>query len=86
MEKLTMNDGTVVENSSALLSDDLFLYINGKTFGGVYTLLSESRRTRKITYTQNNGEHIQYSGYTHLTAVREEGNGLVTAVLRKGER
>jgi hypothetical protein len=86
MEKLRLNDGTELENSSAILSGDLFLYLNGVTFGGAFMMLSESRKTKKITYTQNNGEKITYEGYTKLKALRDEEDGLVTAVLRKGER
>ena len=85
-EKLTMNDGTVLEGSSAILSGDLFLYLNGVTFGGAYVQLSESRKTKKITYTQNNGDKVTFSGYTRLMALRDDENGTISAVLRKEAR
>lgn len=85
-EKLTMNDGTVLADSSAILSGDLFLYLNGVTFGGAFMMLSESRKTKKITYTQNNGEKVIYSGYTRLMALRDDENGIISAVLRKEAR
>jgi len=82
-EKLTLNDGTVLEFSSALLSGNLFLYINGSDLKTVFDLLIEPDNTETITYTQNNGEDVVFSGYTKLTAVSDEGNGLITAVLKK---
>ena len=87
MEKLRLNDGTVLEDASALVSGaELFLYLNGSTLGGAFYQLNESRRTRKIVHTQNNGENVTHEGYTKLTALRDEGDGLVTAVLRKEAR
>ena len=87
MEKLRLNDGTELENASAILIEpDLFLYVNKTTLGAVFYQLCESRKTRKITYTQNNGEKVNYEGYTKLKALRDEEDGLVTAVLRKEAR
>lgn len=87
MEQLRLNDGTVLADASAVTADtDLFLYIQQTTLGAVFYALNETRRTRKIVYTQNNGEEITFTGYTKLTALRDEGNGLVTAVLRKEKR
>ena len=86
METLRLNDGTVLNNSSVVLSGDLFLYMNGITLQSAFQQLIESRKTRRIVYTMNNGEKIEYSGYTKLVALRDEGNGLTTAVLRKETR
>lgn len=87
METLRLNDGTVLENASAIeAAPDLFLYVNGANLGAVFHQLCESRRTRRITFHQNNGETAEYTGYTRLTALRDEGDGLVTAVLRKEAR
>ena len=84
-EKLTLNDGTELERSSALLSGDLFLYVqDGETdLRRLFELLIEPENTQVITYTRNNGDEVEYTGYTKLIAVRDEGNGLVTAVLRR---
>ena len=87
METLRLNDGTVLEDASAIeTAPDLFLYIGGTTLGAVFYQLSESRKTRRIAYLQNNGGTAEYTGYTKLVALRDEGNGLVTAVLRKEAR
>ena len=80
-EKLTLNNGTELEDSSAILSVDLFLYIRGKAMKAVFDLLIKPRNTEVIVYTRNNGESITYEGYTKLRAVSDEGNGLITAVL-----
>ena len=68
--KLTLNDGTVLEDSSALLSGDLFLYMNGYGMQEIFDLLIDPEKAKKIVFTQANGEN--------------EDNGLITAVLRKG--
>ena len=82
-EKLTLNDGTELDNSSAILSGDLFVYIHDSDLQTVFDLLIDPDNTQKIIYTQINGTSIAYVGYKKLIAVRDEGNGLITAVLRK---
>ena len=83
METLTLNDGTVLENSSAVVSRDLFLYIMGMTMAEVFNLLIVPGKVEKIIFTQINGDKVIYEEFTKLTAVRDEGDGLVTAVLQK---
>ena len=84
-ERLTLNDGTVLENSSAIRSGDLFIYVNGSDLRTVFGLLIEPENTEVITYTQNNGEKVVFRGFDQLIAVRDEGAGLITAVMRRGE-
>ena len=81
--ELTLNDGTVLENSSAILSGDLFLYMNGYGLQEVFDLLIDPAKAKKIVYTQVNGEEITFTGFSRLISVRDEDNGLITAVLRK---
>lgn len=83
MEKLTLSDGTVLENASAILAGELFLYMNGQTLKTVFDLLIEPENLNSIKYTMANGESVVFSGYRRLIAVRDEGNSLITAVLRK---
>lgn len=83
MGKLTLNDGTEF-NGDAIFSDDLFLYVHGESMQTVFDSLIDPNNTSEIVYTQVNGEDISFTGYTKLIAVRDEGNDLVTAVLRKG--
>ena len=86
MTKLTLNDGTVLEDASALLSSgNLFLYMYNSDLRTIFDLLIEPENTEEITYTQVNGEDVVYRGFNKLTAVRDEGGGLITAVLRKEE-
>jgi hypothetical protein len=82
-ETLKLNDGTVLENASAILSGDLFLYVNGQDMRTVFDLLIDPEKTDVIIYIMNNGDNKRYSGFTKLTAVTDEGNGMITAVLRK---
>ena len=82
--KLKLNDGTVLEDSSAILSDDLFLYMNGYGMQEIFELLIDPEKTKKIIFTQVNGDKVTFTGYKRLIAVRDEDNGLITAVLKKG--
>ena len=81
--ELTLNDGTVLENSSAILNGDLFLYMNGHGLQEVFNLLINPDNTTVIIFTQVNGEEITFTGFSRLISVRDEDNGLITAVLRK---
>lgn len=82
-ETLTLNNGTVLENASAIISGDVFLYINGETMKTVFDLLIVPENVETIIYKMNNGEEIIFEGFRKLIAVRDEGMGLITAVLRK---
>ena len=81
-ETLKLNDGSILDGN-ALRSGDLFLYVNGSDLQTVFNLLIDPEKTKKITYTQVNGEKQIFTGFRRLIAVRDEGNGLITAVLRK---
>ena len=82
-EKLTLNDGTVLDNSSAILSGDLFLYMNGHGMKEVFDLLIEPENVQTITYTQANGDEVVYRRFQKLVAVRDEGSNLITAAMRR---
>ena len=83
METLTLNDGTLLENSRAIISRDLFLYINGIDLRCAFDLLIDPEKTKKILFTQINGENVIFRGYTQMIAIRDEGNGMISAVLTK---
>ena len=87
MGTLTLNDGNVFQNSSALVSTgNLFVYIQqaGVTLTDVFNAFVDPEKTGRIVYTQVNAEEIVFTGYEKLIAVRDEGDGLFTAVLIKG--
>ena len=81
-ETLKLNDGSILDGN-ALLSGDLFLYVNGSDLQTVFSLLIDPEKTKKIVYTMINETKQTFTGYKRLIAVRDEGNGLITAVLRK---
>ena len=88
MGTLTLNDGTVLLNSYALLSgDSLFVYVQqeGMTFVSMCELFCDPAKTAQIVYTQVNGADVTFTGYERITSVSDEGNGLFTAVLKEGE-
>lgn len=84
-ERLTFKNGFIVENSSAIQSGSLFLYLRGISLRKAFDLLIEPLNTAEIVYTQMNGDTAVFEGFTKLTAVRDEGGGLITGVLDKGE-
>lgn len=80
--KLILNDGTELEQSEALESNGkLFVYIrNGIGLRDAFDLLIDSEKTRKITQKRY-GITTVINGYEKLTAIRDEGKGLITAVI-----
>lgn len=86
METLTFNDGTVLEYSNAHLSDGrLFIYIqNGMSMQEVFSLLIDPEKTEKII-SNGPGKEKTYEGYTRLMTVNDEGNDLITAMLKQPE-
>ena len=81
---LTLNDGTVMSGSTLLESNGhLFIYVmNGSGIRDVFNLMIDPTKTCRITAAQN-GETLVKEGFTKLIAVRDEGNGLITATLAK---
>ena len=82
-ENLTLSDETILDNSYSVLSGDLFLYMRGHGMKEVFDLLIDPEKVEQITYTQVNGDNVVFNGFQKLIAVRDEGNNLVTAVLRR---
>lgn len=82
--KLTLENGTEFEGN-ALLASDLYLYIYEETIIYVFNSLIDPQGTSTIKFTQANGEEVTFEGFTKIIAVRDEGNGLITAVMRKVE-
>lgn len=84
-ENLKLNNGTVFNNSYAIFSSPyLFLYINdGSSLQDVFDLLIVPANTEQIVYTQNNGDAITYAGFEKLICVRDQENGMITAMLRR---
>ena len=83
-EKLTLNNGAELEKASAIRSElTLFVYAPDSDLRTVFGLLIDEENTQRIVYTQNNGTEIVFNGFTRLTSVSDEGNGLITAVLKR---
>lgn len=78
-EKITLSDGTEFAGY-ALNIGDLFLYLYGSTMPIVFNVLFGN--TGDIVYTQANGDEVTFTGFTKLVAVRDEGNNLITAVMK----
>lgn len=83
MEKLRFGDGTEVNDSRLIQDRDLFLYMNDVSFKSAFKIITDTKKTKRIIYLDNGGGSATYTGYTKPVALRDEGNGLVTAVLSK---
>ena len=84
METLTLNDGTVLLNSS-VYQDELRLYVyvrNNSNMQEVFNLLIVPEKTVRIITNADNVEKA-FNGFTKLVTITDEGNGTITAVLKK---
>lgn len=84
-QSLILSDGSLFVNSYVILNGTLFVYIRDGVSGlrEVFDALIDPVKTAKITFTDFDGSKTVYMGYKKLIAVRDEGNGLITAVLSK---
>ena len=85
---LTLNDGTVFQNSYAMISSRLLMvYIDDgeSDLRTVFDALIDPEKTAIVTSVDYSGQESVFRGYTKLIAVRDEGGGLITAVLDKPE-
>lgn len=84
METLTLNDGTVLLNSN-VYPDELRLYVyvrNNSNMQEVFNLLIDPEKTVSIIMNADNVEKA-FNGFTKLVTITDEGNGTITAVLKK---
>lgn len=81
--RLRMSNGAVLEGASLIRADNrLFLYIPGGELRGTFDLLMNRGATAKITFEDGPVVTV-HEGYQRLTSIGDEGDGQVTAVLRK---
>lgn len=86
--EMTLTDGTVFQNSYAMISSRLLMvYIQDEVsdLRTVFDALIDPEKTEVISSVDYTGQETVFRGYTKLIAVRDEGNGLITAVLDKPE-
>lgn len=86
-EKITLNDGTVIEPAHAIqAAGALWIYIDREsTMQEAFDMLSDRERTRRIT-AESYGEVNRHVGFTDLFCIRMETDGTVNAGLRKAGR
>ena len=86
MRTLTLNDGTVLEDSYAMADGNtLWVYI-GAAYDMVQAFhsLYYPAKTESMTCNQYGAETV-FEGYTHLFCISEEPGGRISAGLKKGE-
>jgi hypothetical protein len=82
---LTLNDGTVFNNSYVIKSGiNLFVYVYDQnvTYQDMFLILNNPENTSSITYTNGNDVMV-YTGFTYLFDVKREDDDFMTAGLRK---
>lgn len=84
METLTLNNGVVLENSTAIEDEDsLYIYTrNNYAVKVLCDALYLPANIERIIAVYPGGE-ATYTGFNKLIAVRDEGKGLTTAVLKR---
>ena len=83
-QKLTLNNGTELLNSSVTEDNDtLWLYVYADiAFGDLFALLNDPEKVEKIVATF--GEMTTtYRGFKELFCIRKEKAGFISAGLRK---
>ena len=85
MRKLILNDGTEIENASALLvSGTLFLYLGtSENMVQAFDLLIDPDMTERITYQEFDTVKV-FDNYTDLVFIRKEDDGSISAGLKEG--
>lgn len=84
-EKLILSDETEFANSHALQSgNNLFIYVSDGQSGirEVFEAFIDSDNTQHIEHHYY-GAIVNFDGFTKLISVRDEGNGMITAMLVK---
>ena len=83
-QQLTLNDGTVLENSSvAEAGNILWLYVYADiTFADLFALLNDPEKARRVTAVFGESK-TTYRGFKELFCIRKEDGGFVSAGLRK---
>ncbi len=82
--KLTLSDGTIFQNSHAIENGtNLYIYVQDGQSGirQVFEAFIDPQKTAEIQYEDMAGQVTVFNGYIRLIAVRDEGKGLITAVL-----
>lgn len=84
MATLTLNNGFVLANSTAIENEDsLYIYTqNEYTVKDICDVLYLPENIARIEAVYPGGE-TTYTGFNKLIAVRDEGKGLTTAVLKR---
>ena len=82
-EKLTLNDGTELEGHLIETDIRLFVYVWNRSLGDVFALLNDPEKTKKIV-EERFGQSKTVKGYKRLMSISDEGNGMVSASLKKG--
>lgn len=81
-EKLILNDETELTGHAIEFNNQLFLYIHEMGMADVFQELINPEKVKKITGITGEIKAV-FRGYKKLTAIRDEGNGLISAVLLK---
>ena len=80
-ESITLANGRILTGHIVEASGRAFLYLFGITLADAFPLLIDPENTVEMTWEQY-GNTGTVTGYNHLTAISEEGGGMISAVLK----
>lgn len=82
--KLTLNDGTILEDSYAqAVGNRMWVYIYANiTFADAFALLNDPAKLLSVISEQF-GVETTYEGYTELFTITKEDGGFISAGVRK---
>jgi hypothetical protein len=85
MDTLTLNNGKVLEYSTAHKDDDrLYVYIqNGNGLKEIFNLLIKPENVQRIVKQGPGLDDEIFEGYKRLIVIEDKCNGTITAVLKK---
>lgn len=81
-EKLTLANGTEIQGHLLDTGNVLFLYLYGISLAEAFGELIEPENTAEIAW-ERYGQTGSAEGFTHLYAISEEANGMISAGLKK---
>lgn len=82
--KLTLNDGTILEDSYAFaVGERMWVYIYAEmTLADAFALLNDPAKMISVISEQF-GQETTYEGYTELFTITKEDGGFISAGVRK---
>ena len=84
MNKIYLNDGTVLDGDLIQDGDILWMAVTGKTFAEVCAMITDPSKLQQISFDGYNTV-TDYIGFTHAFYVREESEKISVGLERSAD-